>query len=197
MTGTAAPEIVTFAEFARRQGVTRSYVAKLRDHGRLVLTEDGRRVRVSASLALMQQTGSGRRPDVGERHSQRRGAPLPPADDPAGAGTPDPAPDDTTPVAGSRAYWERVDREEIARMRQLERRRMEKELVERDDVDFVLNDFGATLRGLLENLPDRLAPQVYPLTTLEETHAAISEAVENLQREMAESMKRRMEGMGQ
>ena len=59
----------------------------------------------------------------------------------------------------------------------------------------VLNDFGATWRGLLENLPDRLAPQVYPLTTLEETHTAIVEASEELQREMAETMKRRIEGM--
>ena len=33
--------------------------------------------------------------------------------------------------------------------------------------------------------------------TKEETHAAISEASDELQRELAETMKRRIEGMGQ
>ncbi len=197
MTETGTPKVASFAEFARLLGVSRSYIAKLRDHGRLFLSDDGKRVMVAASRRRIAQTESGRRPDVKERHAGQRGAELPPPPEATSGESPPPGPDDDAPAVGSRAYWERIDREEIARMRQLDRRKMEKELVERDDVDFVLNDFGATLRGLLENLPDRLAPQVYPLTTLEETHAVLSEAVENLQREMAESMKRRMEGMGQ
>lgn len=192
---TAVSDIATFAQFARLLGVGRSYVAKLRDEGRLVLTDDGRRVRVAESRRLMAKTETGRRPDVKERHAEHRGAdlPLPPPEDPAPETAPAAAPD--TP--DTRAYWERKDREEIARMREMERRQMEGDLVEREAVDFVLNDYGATLRGLLERLADRLSPQVYPLTTLEETHAAISEAVDDLQRELSESMKRRMEGLGQ
>ena len=42
-----------------------------------------------------------------------------------------------------------------------------------------------------------LSPQVYQLKNLEETHAAITEAVDDLQRELAETMKRRIEAMGQ
>jgi hypothetical protein len=188
----------TLSEFARLLDVQPSYVTKLKQAGRLVLI--GNEVDVEASKALIKQTESGRRPDVGKRHSQNREAPLPPPSptdaDPMGSDAPSLL-DDATPQIGTRAYWERVDREEIARMRQMERRKLEGELVDRADVDFVLNDYGATLRGLLERLADRLSPQVYPLKTLEETHAAISEAVDDLQRELAESMKRRVEGMKQ
>lgn len=190
MTATAS-----LSEFAALLGVSPSYVTRLKQEGKLVL--NGKRVMVAESKKLMEQTKSGQRPDVAARHSEQRATPppgpmdaTPPAEEPA-------APDDATPTVGSRAYWERVDREEIARMRQMERRKLEGELVDRADVDFVLNDYGATLRGLLERLADRLSPQVYPLKTLEETHAAISEAADDLQRELAESMKRRVEGMGQ
>lgn len=44
------PNIVTKAEFARRNSWSKSYVTKLKDDGRLVLTEDGR-VLVAESLA--------------------------------------------------------------------------------------------------------------------------------------------------
>jgi hypothetical protein len=187
----------TLSEFARHIKRSPSYVTKLKQAGRLVLVEN--EVDVAASIRRIEQTESGRRPDVGERHSQNRGAPPPGPIDagPMAPAGPEPLPDDAAPTIGSRAYWERVDREEIARMRQMDRRKMEGELVDRADVDFVLNDYGATLRGLLERLADRLSPQVYPLKTLEETHAGITEAVEELQRELAETMKRRVEGMGQ
>jgi hypothetical protein len=48
-------------------------------------------------------------------------------------------------------------------------------LVERAEVDFVLADFGNTLRGLLENLPDRLSG---PLAALRGDAAAIHKALE-------------------
>jgi phage terminase Nu1 subunit (DNA packaging protein) len=182
-------DTATLSEFAELLGRSPSYVTKLKQQGRLVL--DGKRVKVAASRKLIEQTESGSRPDVKDRHAEQRGEPLPLA--PAAEGGE--LPDDAEPAEGSRAYWERMDRKEIAIMRQMERRKLEGDLVDRADVDFVLNDYGATLRGLLERLADRLSPQVYPLKTLEETHAAISEASDELQRELAETMKRRMQSM--
>jgi len=189
MTNTA-----TLSEFAALMNVSPSHITKLKQQGRLVL--DGKRVVVKASIRRIRETESGRRPDVKGRHAEHRGSELPLPTEGGEEAAPG-GPEDPTPPVGSRAYWERKDREEIARMREMERRKMEGDLVDREAVDFVLNDYGATLRGLLERLADRLSPQVYPLTTLEETHAAISEAVEDLQREMAEAMKRRMDGFGQ
>lgn len=183
-------QTATLSEFAALLGRSPSYVTKLKQQGRLVL--DGKRVKVAASRQLIEQTEAGSRPDVKDRHAGQRGEQVPLA--PAAEGGE--LPDDAEPPEGSRAYWERMDRKEVAIMRNLSRRQMEGDLVDRADVDFVLNDYGATLRGLLERLADRLSPQVYPLKTLEETHAAISEASDDLQRELAETMKRRIEGMG-
>lgn len=176
----------TLSQFADLIHRSPSYVTKLKQGGRLVMA--GRRVDVAASLALIEST-AGARDDVAARHVVARTAEDAPE-------SPESPADDTQPAANSRAYWERMDSEERARIRQIERRKLEGTLVEKEAVDFVLNDFGATLCGLLENLPDRLAPQLFPLETLEETHAALGEAVEDLQREMAETMKRRMEALG-
>lgn len=179
-----APVTVTLSEFAVIIDCSPSYVTKLKQAGRLVLIGD--RVDVEASKLRIAQTAGGRH-NMAEHWQQ-----------PFGEEDPSPVSPETSamqPDYGTRAYWERMDREEVARIRQIERRKLEGALVEREAVDFVLNDFGATLRGLLENLADRLAPQVFPLETLEETRFAIGEAVEDLQREMAETMKRRMEGL--
>ena len=187
-------ETVTFSEFAALQGWQKSYVTKLRQAGRLVLVEG--RVDVAASKARIHETESGaKQHSAVRRHwKKNRDKTSPPPENPP-APPPDIEDDDSQNIRGTRAYWDRREAAARAEMREIELAKMKGVLIAREDVDFVLNDFGATWRGLLENLPDRLAPQVYPLTTLEETHTAIVEASEELQREMAETMKRRIEGM--
>ena len=64
-------------------------------------------------------------------------------------------------------------------------------LIAREDVEFALDDLGATLRSLMENLADRLAPVVHPLQTIEETHAALSEAAQDVLQTMHEQLARR------
>jgi phage terminase Nu1 subunit (DNA packaging protein) len=71
-------------------------------------------------------------------------------------------------------------REHEADMARMERETMAGNLIAREDVEFALDDFGATLRSLMENLADRLAPVVHPLQTIEETHAALSEAAQDV-----------------
>lgn len=181
---------LTRKQFADMMGWSPSYVTKLGEQGRLVLTEDSKRVKVAETRALIEGT-EGSRSDVAQRHADGR-------DKQAGFPGNDGAEDDASlaqakkvkAVAEARRLAALADQEEMNRDKQAGA------LIAREDVDFVLNDYGATLRGLLENLADRLAPVVYPLKTLEETHAAISEATESLQHELAETMRRRVVEMG-
>lgn len=85
----------------------------------------------------------------------------------------------------------------IADQEEMARDKMAGLLVSREDVDFVMRDLGATFRGLMENLADRLTPVVFPLTTLDDVHAAITDVAYELQQEMAENMKRREQESGQ
>lgn len=182
-------QIMRLSAFARHIGRDKAYVTRLKQAGRLVMTDDDK-VEVAASLKRIEETKGRTRPDVAARHQRERDEPAktePPTGE-EGAG------DSTDP--NSRAYWDRREAAAKAKLKEIELAKTRGELVLREDVDFVLNDFGATWRGLLDNLADRLAPQVYPLDTLEETHAAITEAAEELQVEMAATMKRRIEGLG-
>ena len=174
------PESVSRAEFARQIGRARSWVTKLAQAGRLVLTDDGKRVRVAESLRLIGQT-EGTRSDVADRHAEARGGE---------------SPHTLESARKLKAISEARRLAAIAEKEEMERDKMAGALLAREDVDFVLKDFGATLRALLETLPDRLAPRVYPLTTLDETHAVLREEAEDILREMAETMRRRREHLG-
>lgn len=172
----------TLSQFAREISRSPSYVTKLKQEGRLVLGDDGR-VDVEKSKERIDATKDPNRDDVRARHAAVRGTQPPPS-----------SPDQD--VVGSSFQKSRAVRERYTALTaKVEYERMVGELVDRADVDFVLNDYGATVRGLLQRLADRLSPQVYPLKTLEETHAAIVEAVDELQRELDETMKRRSAGL--
>lgn len=96
------------------------------------------------------------------------------------------------PAAGG--YAEARGRKEsaLARMAELRLAQAEGNLIERSSVDFALADLGATLRGLLENLPDRLTPQVFQRQTLAEVHSIISEAGHDVLLELSAAMERRV-----
>jgi phage terminase Nu1 subunit (DNA packaging protein) len=69
-------------------------------------------------------------------------------------------------------------------------------LVERAEVDFVLADFGNTLRGQLESLPDRLAPAIAAHRgDVGAIHKTLEDTAHDLLTEMSETMKRRMESL--
>lgn len=67
-------------------------------------------------------------------------------------------------------------------------------LVDRADVDYVLADFGNTLRSLLESLADRLAPAIARHRgDVAAIHTEIEEAATDLLHEMYEKLKRQKE----
>ncbi len=79
----------------------------------------------------------------------------------------------------------------LARMAELRLAQAEGNLLEREAVEYALDDLGATLRGLLENLPDRLAPLVFQRQTLEEVHSILAEAGHDVLTELSAAMERR------
>lgn len=180
-------QTASLSEFAAIINRVPSYVTKLKQSGRLVLDERGK-VRVEESKARILETESGQHERGREYQRGQRGEQEPQE----GEGE-DPEADATK--RNTRAFHDNRIAAANADMRELEAAKAKGELVDRADVDFVLNDYGATVRGLLQRLADRLSPQVYPLKTLEETHAAIVEAVDELQRELDETMKRRSAGL--
>lgn len=190
---------VTQAEYARHLDRDRSYVTRLKQKGRLVMV--GLRVDVEKSDALVEATKDERHSAVADRHAAERArkraaaaAPPKPQDDPEDLMGPDAAVSDeelstarrTKALAEARRTVALADQEEMTRDK------LAGSLVAREDVDFILDDFGATLRSNLETLADRLAPVVYPLKTLEETHAAITDAAEGLLTDISELMDRRV-----
>lgn len=176
----------TLAAFAARMGWHRSSAGRARDAGRLVMV-DGK-VDVDASLARLAETES--RHDVTARHTEARQQPAAPASQQAAQG------DEAEEEGVTPSYQEAKARKEHwnARLAELQFKRENGDLIPKEDVDFVLQDFGATLRTLLEGLADRLAPVVYPLQNLEDTHRAISEAAEEIGGEIAEQLRRRDRG---
>ena len=180
------------ADFARRMGWNRSSVTRAVQDGRVVLV--GGRVDVDASIEKINAMASPSAHHrahaqqlVEDRHAKTQAAMRAYA-----------PPGEKTVVAESieelnrRLKSAEADkREHEADMARMERETMAGNLIAREDVEFALDDFGATLRSLMENLADRLAPVVHPLQTIEETHAALSEAAQDVLQTMHEQLARR------
>lgn len=95
--------------------------------------------------------------------------------------------------AAAGGYAEHRARKEaaLARMAELRLAQAERELAPRAEFDFVLEDLAATLRGLVENLADQLAPRVFQKPSIAEIHAIISTAGDELLFELSAAMERR------
>lgn len=190
----------TRADFARRMGWNRSSVTRAVQDGRVVLS--GGLVEVEASLEKIEALAS---PYAHHRaHSQQleeaRHAKTPTAGAVAAAMralAPIEAPVSLPPGESIEELNRRLKkaeadkREHEADMARMERETMAGNLIAREDVEFALDDFGATLRSLMENLADRLAPVVHPLQSIEETHAALSEAAQDVLQTMHDRLAQR------
>jgi phage terminase Nu1 subunit (DNA packaging protein) len=177
--------VETRAEFARRLGWNRSSVTRAVQDGRVVL--EGDKVDVEASLAKIEAMAS---PSAHHRaHAlqleEARETKQAPAEVPAAA-------KDNIESLNLRLKRAEADkREHEADMARMGRETMAGNLIAREDVEFALDDLGATLRSLMENLPDRLAPVVHPLQSIEETHAALSEAAQDVLQTVHDQLQRK------
>jgi hypothetical protein len=175
----------TKSAFARRLGTAPSYITELAQAGRLVLA-DGQ-VEVEASLARIEATRDPNRDDVRQRHAKARDekrlagmagvSSVAFSDASQGVGQGDgekknaPAAD-SAPTAPSESAIQAAEvfkKARAAKMHYEARRavirvaRLQGRLADAADIrKFGTND-GATLRSLLENLPDQAAPRLAPV----------------------------------
>lgn len=152
------------SEFAAQQGWSPSYVTKLKDQGRLVLSDDGKLVNVPATLERLQSTldpgkesvrqhhAAGRvEKHVGEqlRHDAPRGEEMPAAS-----------------TAASPKYWDaKTLREDaLAKLAQVELSHKLGDLVERKRVEAVAFAGGRMLRDAALGIPTKIAPELAVMT---------------------------------
>lgn len=185
------PEILSFTEFARLQGVRPSYVTKLKDHGRLVLTDDGKRVRVAESIALIEQTAGGRI-DVSARHAAARAAGdvKTPSDRPEAtcgkknASNAKSGQDERLVDAKLRKESAQADQEEMKAAQ------MRGELIPREDVEAAMKFIGGAVRAALEVFPDQTAPLVAPISDLAEIHEVLAQACRDALHNVGDAIER-------
>ncbi|MHB1057267.1 MAG: hypothetical protein ACYC0F_05225 [Rhodanobacter sp.] len=184
------PETEGFREFASRLGCKPGYVTALRQAGRLVLTEDGRRVRVAESLQLIASTRDPAKEGVRARHAAARGpasapAPIaPPADDGAIPDADSPAfPVDPLSLRRSRAQ---AEREEALARKALRDEQLEMGgLMQRDEVVASAADAIVQLRSRLELLPAVLAPQLAATDDEDVVRQKLRDGIEQALEELA------------
>ena len=193
-----APETLGLREFADLLGVSPSYVTQLKREGRLVLTEDGKRVRVAESQRLIADTRSPTKAGVAARHAAARGATVPDGGDEGdgGEGAAGAAPGARSAieeVLSTRRARAQAEREEALARKALRDEQIELgQLVPADQVAEVVADATTALRTALENLPATIAPQLAAEPDEDRVRVMLSDALEH----MLEDLARRFTSIG-
>lgn len=181
----AKPEhgTTSFARFAGIFGCAPSYVTQLKAEGRLVLTDNGKRIHTRESLARIAATADPAKTAVAARHAAQRWAgegiatPTPPA-----------APDDADePIERTSGYQHWRERSEKAKALALERDNAiaDGKLLDAGEVTSAVAAAVTTLRGRLEGLPDVLGPQLAGVNDEAQARALLAEAIEHALEEAA------------
>jgi hypothetical protein len=140
---------MTQAAFARHMGWAKSRITQLKQAGRLVLTDDGKRVLVEETKRLIEETKDPNRRDVAERWAAERGEQQTDSADVAVPGQP-------LTHAQAKATKEYY----LAENARLDYEERCGKLLERDQVKLVVADAFTTLRTQVESWPALLAPQL-------------------------------------
>lgn len=161
----APDQFVRKAEYARMRGWNRSYVAKLLKEERLVLSPDGTLVDWAATDALLGVTSDPSKKGVQDRWADHRrdrdvGVELDPAR--ARANEPrDELADSSPGISGGRYHYWREKREmELALVAERERRKLDNELVDANDMRLATEQLARQVRDRLLALPERVHLQV-------------------------------------
>lgn len=178
---TTQPETATFREFAELIKRKPSYVTQLRQADRLVLTDDGKRVRVAESIARIEATRDPSRIGTVARHAQARGDEAPPAMDTES--------DDEASAQDARDPKFQASRAMRENYLALSAKRdYEREiglLMVAADVESGVAAAGTQLRKTLEQLPDNLAPRLAAETDEARIRSIMSEEIHHALQELA------------
>lgn len=150
----ALPASESMAAFARRLGFKRSYITQLRKDQRLVMTDDGKKVRVAESIALIESSKDPSKRAVAARHAAKRAA------DPVPAADPLPEPPEPDPASASYQHHRATREEYLAKAAIRDYELSIRKLMPAADVETALAQAITELRARLERLPFKLASQV-------------------------------------
>lgn len=172
---------VSFKAFAGILGeCSPSYVMQLKADGRLVLTDDGKGVRVKESLALIRATADPVKAPVSERHAAARaGAAAPDAPSPEIPPPAVPGADDEPVATSGFQHWRERGERAKALAAERENAIAEGKLLDAGDVAAVVSTAMVTLRSRLEALPDILGPQLAGITDEAQARAMLAGAIEH------------------
>lgn len=179
----ALPETASLREFAAYVPCKPSWVTELKRAGRLVLTDDGKRVRVAESLLRIEDTKDPSKAAVAARHAAARGASAPPAPEGDEGEEGDTSADgDGAPAAqpqSSEFQRSRAEREKwAAKSAQLEYERSIGKLLDAGDVESAAADAATVLRTSLEAIPAELAPLLAPITDETRVRTMLTDRIE-------------------
>jgi hypothetical protein len=165
----------TQSEFAAILGKDKSYVTRLKQAGRLVLDAAGL-VDVEKSQALIAATSDPSRAATVEARQ-------------AGAETPrQPAAPGNDAIGNSYQTAKAVNEKYKALTAKLEYEKASGKLVDAGEAALFAADLAATFRGALEVLPDRLAPELVPLSDTETVRAVLVESFEQVLTDLADKI---------
>ncbi|CAI10249.1 hypothetical protein ebA7281 [Aromatoleum aromaticum EbN1] len=185
------PATAPFKAFAAIIGCRPSYVTELRKSGRLVLSDDGKAVRVAESIARIEATRDPAMKAVADRHAATRGAELAiaaPARIEAGEGAEDAAEDDDAAAGPDFHLW-KSRRERAAALREeIKLAEDAKEYLRRDDAIAVVSNAFVTLRAELEALPDSIAPVLAGESDEQRVRVLLAEEIEHALGNLAEQI---------
>ncbi len=191
MADAAAPATMGLREFAEHLGCKPGYVTELKRDGRLVLTEDGKRVQVAESLRLIADTRDPSKQGVRDRHAAaRKSAPgSSPSPNPLeGAPGQGPALEDAgsnDPHARRRAKA-LADKEEVLLRKALREEQVDLgQLLVAEDVKGALVDAVTILRSRLELLVPTLAPQIAALDDEDRVRVLMRDGIEQVLSELS------------
>ena len=155
------PETMTQSAFARHMGASKSYVHKLKTEGRIVMTPDGKRVDVEASVVRVQETADPNRDDVAARWARARGKQL---NIQRQAAEPEPPEDDEADTSANESFASARARKMAAdaNVAELELRKLQGSLVEMAAVRKAGADAGALTRSKFERFIDDVVPVIAP-----------------------------------
>jgi hypothetical protein len=190
MTAAIEQGTANFKRFARTIGVAPSYVAQLKDEGRLVLTDDGKRVRVAESIARIKASADPAKAPVAARHAANREARAGVAAVAAPIAPPAPAqPQDATTIEATAgdldressgfSYWRSRNEKAKALASERENAVADGKLLDAGEVTAAVAAAITTLRTRFESLPDVLGPQLAGVNDEAQARALLAEAIEH------------------
>lgn len=184
------PAVASFADFAALRGWRRSYVTALRKADRLVLTDDGKAVRVAESLARIKATEDPAKAGVAARHAAARSASNPtpepaPEESPAGADAAAPDPIDGPGIDEGFQYWRRRSEKAKALGAERDNAIAEGKLLDAGETTAAIAGAVTAIRVRLETMPDTLGPQLAAIDDEARARSLLAEAIEHALEELS------------